>query len=114
MHLHDLTSVPATDPVDLYRMRDGLYAADMLLTALVHFDLFSWLNTHPATRAEICQAFEIVDRPADVMLTLLAAMGHVLDDQPAIAFGGAQAIVRLGRGFAAGSDPRKDGMAVGY
>jgi hypothetical protein len=42
MHLHDLTSVPATDPVDLYRMRDGLYAADMLLTALVHLDLFSW------------------------------------------------------------------------
>jgi gamma-glutamyltranspeptidase/glutathione hydrolase len=44
----------------------------------------------------------------------LAAMGHVLIDQPTIAFGGAQAIVRLPRGFAAGSDPRKDGMAVGY
>jgi gamma-glutamyltranspeptidase/glutathione hydrolase len=41
-------------------------------------------------------------------------MGHVLVDQPAGAFGGAQAIVRLPRGFAAGSDPRKDGMAVGY
>jgi hypothetical protein len=77
MHLHDLTSVPATDPVGLYRMRDGLYAADMLITALVHLDLFSWLNAHPATRAGICQAFEIVDRPADVMLTLLAAMGLV-------------------------------------
>jgi SAM-dependent methyltransferase len=77
MHLHDLTSVPATDPVDLYRMRDGLYAADMLLTALVHLDLFSWLDTHPATRADLCKAFEIADRPADVMLTLLAAMGLV-------------------------------------
>ena len=74
---HDLTSAPATDPVGLYRMRDGLYAADMLLTALVHLDLFSWMNTHPATRAEICRAFEIVDRPADVMLTVLAAMGLV-------------------------------------
>ena len=31
-----------------------------------------------------------------------------------IAFGGAQAIVKLPRGWAAGSDPRKDGMAVGY
>ena len=39
---------------------------------------------------------------------------HVLIDQPPGAFGGAQAIVRLPKGFAAGSDPRKDGMAVGY
>src|SRR5687768_5160251 len=44
----------------------------------------------------------------------LSAMGHVLIEQPAVAFGGAQAIIRLPRGVAAGSDPRKDGMAVGY
>jgi gamma-glutamyltranspeptidase/glutathione hydrolase len=44
----------------------------------------------------------------------LAAMGHVLIDQPTVAFGGAQAIVKLPKGFAAGSDPRKDGMAVGH
>ncbi|MFN2399410.1 MAG: gamma-glutamyltransferase family protein [Gemmatimonadaceae bacterium] len=50
----------------------------------------------------------------DVVRAALTAMGHVLIDQPSIAFGGAQAIVRLPRGFAAGSDPRKDGMAVGY
>ncbi len=29
-------------------------------------------------------------------------------------FGGAQAIMRLDRGWAAGSDPRKDGMAAGH
>jgi gamma-glutamyltranspeptidase / glutathione hydrolase len=51
---------------------------------------------------------------ADGVRAALAAMGHALIDQPTIAFGGAQAIVRLPRGFAAGSDPRKDGMAVGY
>src|SRR5689334_22290556 len=44
----------------------------------------------------------------------LTAMGHVLVDREPGAFGGAQAIVRLPKGFAAGSDPRKDGMAVGY
>ena len=44
----------------------------------------------------------------------LAAMGHELIERPTIVFGGAQAIVRLQRGFAAGSDPRKDGLAVGY
>jgi len=44
----------------------------------------------------------------------LKAMGHVLIDQPPVAFGGAQAIVRLLKGYAAASDPRKDGMAVVY
>ena len=51
---------------------------------------------------------------SDSVRAALTAMGHVLIDQPPVAFGGAQAIVRLPKGFAAGSDPRKDGMAVGY
>lgn len=51
---------------------------------------------------------------ADGVRSALQAMGHVLIEQPPIAFGGAQAIVRLPRGWAAGSDPRKDGLAVGY
>jgi gamma-glutamyltranspeptidase/glutathione hydrolase len=44
----------------------------------------------------------------------LTALGHVIVDERAVAFGGAQAIMRLPRGYAAGSDPRKDGMAAGY
>ena len=43
----------------------------------------------------------------------LAAMGHEITDETRSDFGGAQAIVRLDQGWAAGSDPRKDGMAVG-
>jgi len=50
----------------------------------------------------------------DATRAALTALGHVLIEQPPVAFGGAQAIVRLPKGFAAGSDPRKDGMAVGY
>ena len=50
----------------------------------------------------------------DGVRAALSAMGHVLIEQPTVAFGGAQAIIRLPKGFAAGSDPRKDGMAVGY
>ena len=50
----------------------------------------------------------------DAVRDQLKAMGHVLTEQPPIAFGGAQAIVRLAKGYAAGSDPRKDGLAVGY
>ena len=75
----DLTAVPRTDPVAIYRVRDGMYAPDMLLTALVHLDLFSRLAAQPATKEEICRAHGITARPADVMLTLLASMGLVED-----------------------------------
>jgi hypothetical protein len=78
--MFDLRTVPATDPVGIYRVRDGIYAADMLLTAIVHLDLFSWLATKPATRADVCRAFETTDRPTDVMLTLFVAMG-LLDEK---------------------------------
>jgi gamma-glutamyltranspeptidase / glutathione hydrolase len=50
----------------------------------------------------------------DAVRAALTAMGHVIVDERAVSFGGAQAIVRLPKGWAAGSDPRKDGMAVGY
>jgi gamma-glutamyltranspeptidase/glutathione hydrolase len=50
----------------------------------------------------------------DAVRSALRSLGHQVVDQPAGAFGGAQVIVRLPRGYAAGSDPRKDGMAVGY
>jgi len=44
----------------------------------------------------------------------LKRMGHELRDPDGEAFGGSQAIVKLERGWAAGSDPRKDGMAAGH
>lgn len=50
--------------------------------------------------------------PDDVRQTL-DAMGHRTSDG-GTSFGGAQVIMRLSRGWAAASDPRKDGMAAGY
>jgi gamma-glutamyltranspeptidase/glutathione hydrolase len=44
----------------------------------------------------------------------LRAMGHQVVDLPPSSAGGAQAIIRLSRGYAAASDPRKDGMAAGH
>jgi gamma-glutamyltranspeptidase/glutathione hydrolase len=43
----------------------------------------------------------------------LEALGHHLRSPFGVAFGGGQAILRLARGWAAASDPRKDGMAAG-
>ena len=44
----------------------------------------------------------------------LAARGHrLLDPAPTVLFGGAQIIQRVGDAFWGGSDPRKDGQAIG-
>jgi gamma-glutamyltranspeptidase/glutathione hydrolase len=44
----------------------------------------------------------------------LVALGHDVVDESQVSFGGAQGVMRLARGWAAGSDPRKDGLAVGH
>jgi gamma-glutamyltranspeptidase/glutathione hydrolase len=44
----------------------------------------------------------------------LAQMGHVLLPDEGVIFGGAQAVARSGPGWAAASDPRRDGCALGY
>jgi 3-hydroxy-5-methyl-1-naphthoate 3-O-methyltransferase len=71
---HELTRQPETDPTQVYRYRDGLYAQDMLITGLVWLDLFTWLASHPSDATAIRKRFEITERPTDVMLTLFVAM----------------------------------------
>jgi len=68
-----LTAVPQSDPTLLYRYRDTMYAADMLIVGL-HLDLFTRLASQPKTMDEICAGFDITPRPTDVMLTLFSAM----------------------------------------
>lgn len=55
----------------------------------------------------------IEDLPDDVAAEL-RALGHELRSPEGVAFGGAQAVMKLERGWAAASDPRKDGMAAGH
>jgi gamma-glutamyltranspeptidase/glutathione hydrolase len=43
----------------------------------------------------------------------LEAMGHEVGDAGRLTYGGAQAVMKLPKGWAAGSDPRKDGHAAG-
>jgi gamma-glutamyltranspeptidase / glutathione hydrolase len=48
---------------------------------------------------------------------VLATKGHLISIEPpdsSFAFGGAQLILRIPGGYVAGSDPRKDGQAVGF
>lgn len=63
------------DPTALYRVRDGVYAPDLLIAAVAEFDLFSWLTRRGAVTAEqACDELGIAARPADVLLTYCAAL----------------------------------------
>jgi len=77
MKPHDLTRQPKTDPIDVYRYRDGLYAVDLLTAAITGLDLFTWLSRNPADQKTLCAHFGITERPTDVMLTLFTAMGYL-------------------------------------
>ena len=75
--MNHLLDEPISDPLPLYRYRDGIAAVDLLAVAIAHLDLFTWLADHASTLGAICARYEIHTRPADVMLTLLTAQGLV-------------------------------------
>jgi len=50
----------------------------------------------------------------DAVRAGLTKMGHEIIDERNVAFGGAQLVLKLPRGWAAGSDSRKDGHAGGH
>ena len=72
-----LTHPAATDPLDLYRLRDGLMAPDFLAAALVWLDFYSALAREPGDLTSICARLGIHPRPTDVLLTMSKALGLV-------------------------------------
>lgn len=70
------TSAAVPDPTALYRIRDSAYAVDILIAAVVEFDLFSWLASHgPQPVAELRAGLGLAERPADVLVTYCTALG---------------------------------------
>jgi SAM-dependent methyltransferase len=70
--------VDIPDPTVLYRVRDGVYAADLLIAAVAELDLFTWLAAHgPVPATELRTGLGLAERPADVLLTYCAALGLV-------------------------------------
>lgn len=93
----------APDPTALYRIRDGAYAADLLIAAVAEFDLFSWLDANGRTTStDICSSLGLAQRPADVLLTLCAAHGLVERDVRA---GDAVELSALGRTHLSAGSP---------
>jgi len=91
MTREDLTRVPSADPTEIYRWRDGMYGVDLLTAAVAGLDLFNHLAGAPADLPGLCRALSIHERPADVLTTLLAAMGLLRRE------GGALALTDLAR-----------------
>jgi hypothetical protein len=90
---------PATDPTSIFRYRDGLYAVDMLTTAVCHLDLFTRLLNHPSDLPTLCRNLDLQERPADVMLTLLTAMDLLKND------GGSFSLTQMAREYVVPSSP---------
>lgn len=55
-----------------------------------------------------------IEEVGEDLKSALEALGHEVVDWRPVAFGGAQLVMKLERGWAAASDPRKDGMAAGH
>ena len=73
----ELTRQPKSDPTEILRLRDGLYAVDLVAAALTGLDFFTWLAKKPADKPAICRELQIKERPTDVMLTLFVALGYL-------------------------------------
>jgi len=72
-----------------------------------------------APRWRIVSGLKVAIEPAmgPRAMEALTALGHAVAIEPpdsSFGFGGAQLVSRLKDGYVAGSDPRKDGQAVGY
>ena len=81
MILKNLKATPRTNPDMLIGLRDSIYAADLLTTAIVHFNFFSWLADNPSTAMGICTTFDLSPRPVDVMLTLFKSYGLIAEEK---------------------------------
>jgi len=73
----NLITPPRTDPLEIYRFRDSIYAVDMVTVGIVYLDFFTWLAKRPTDLKSICHHFRITARPTDVMLTLFTSLGLV-------------------------------------
>jgi SAM-dependent methyltransferase len=79
--MENVTRRPQTDPTEIFRQRDGIYAPELVAAAIVDLDFFSWLAklpaNSPADAQTICASLGLTARPVDVMLTLFCAMGYL-------------------------------------
>jgi gamma-glutamyltranspeptidase/glutathione hydrolase len=84
-----------------------------VLLNLIEFDMDLQEAVDAARFRHFSGATVAIEDLPDATADKLRAMGHSLRSPAGVAFGGAQAVMKLERGWAAASDPRKDGTAGG-
>ena len=66
---------PVTDPTPLFEIYRGQFATSLLVAAVADFDLFGQLAAGPLTIEQLAGRTSLADRPLQVLLTALRAMG---------------------------------------
>ncbi|HUF63676.1 MAG TPA: methyltransferase [Verrucomicrobiales bacterium] len=80
----DAVAAAPPDPELIYRYRDGVFRSQLFTAAVVVLDLFNWLEENPCDFVGLCEGLELAARPADVLLTLVRAMGLVSLDSDGV------------------------------
>jgi predicted O-methyltransferase YrrM len=66
---------PRHDPTPIFELFRGNYATELLTAAVRHFDIFRLLADRARTLEELRGAIGLAERPANVLMTALRAMG---------------------------------------
>lgn len=69
------TRLPVTDPSAIFHLRDSIYSNDLLIAAVAHFDVFSYVMRYTPSFDQLCHDLRLAPRPADVLITLLVSLG---------------------------------------
>jgi len=72
-----LSKLPSTDPSLIYRYRDAVCCCDALVAVIAGLDLFTEVAKEPADVTRLAQRLGVAERPLDVILTLLRALGWI-------------------------------------
>jgi hypothetical protein len=70
-----LVKFPTTDPTLIFEHFRGSYGSELLTAAVAHFDLFRRLADQPQLQAELRLQLGLAERPMQVLVTALRAMG---------------------------------------
>jgi hypothetical protein len=62
--------MPCRDPTRLLRIRDGVYAPDLLTVAVVELGLFDWIESNgPCSQTRLGDGLGLALRLCDVLVT---------------------------------------------